>query len=168
LFLLSVLFPALLLLGGCVLTGGNNARTTQHLDGRIVTEEMSDDAIYYQEASKFLGAGSVATNCPTCTPGELVAMEAFRTIRVVMGGGFPARGMNGFELAAKVSGDIKEGLPAIGLISAVRYLAKRPNSVEFNGDGNAYNVVDTVGSSNSTTIPMFSPPTTTTTTYAPQ
>ena len=164
---LAVLLVALVLLSGCI-TSTTNTRTTQYLDGRVITEEISDDGVYYQEASKFLGAGSSAITCPTCTPGELVAMEAFRTIRVVMGGGFPARGMNGFELAAKVSGDIREGLPAIGLLSAVRYLAKRPNSVQFNGDGNAYNVVDTVGTGNTATIPLFSPPTTTTTTYAPQ
>lgn len=146
-------------LSGCA--GNRNTITTTYQDGRVEVREMSDDGVYYQEAAKALGAVE-ASVCSNCTPGELIALRSYRAIEVVSGKAFVDRGMNGYELTAKVSGDIKDGLPAIGLLSATRYLAKRPNSVQFNGDGNSYIASEVFGNQNTATIPAFSPPSTTT------
>lgn len=153
-----VIIVALAMLAACV----QNTVTTSYPDGRVVVQEISDDGIYYQEAARALGVAEKSV-CEKCTPGELIALRSYRAIEIISGKAFVDRGMNGYELTAKVSGDLVDVAPTLGLIGAVRYLSKRPSTIAFNGDGNAYVASDIMGSQNAVNIPAFSPPTTTTT-----
>ena len=154
-----------LMLAGCVELGSMNTLTSYGPDGRVVAvNEMSDDAVYYDR----LAAGKTKVDCAGYTfeqCGLLVAIGGL----VDVAKGYPARGMNGYELAAKISGDVVAAVP-YGAIGFVAYEAlKRPGTVNVSGES-VYSTNEThltgndMGDGNGITIPNDSPPTTTTTT----
>jgi len=150
-------------LTGCARLGGDlNTITTYDRDGRVVAvQTMSDDAVYYDRIAngrtKVDCAGMSFEQC-----GLLVAIGGLADVAK----GYPARGLNGYELAAKVSGDIVSAVP-YGAIGFVAYEAlKRPGTVNVSGENAVYSTNEThltgndLGDGNGVNIPNDSPPTT--------
>jgi len=160
-----LLLIPLLLLTGCSGLSSVNTITTYDQNGLVTSvQEMSDDAVYYDR----IAATKTQVNCQGYTfeqCGLLVAIGGL----VDVAKGYPARGMNGYEFAAKVSGDILSAVP-YGAIGFVAYEAlKRPSNVTVDGQS-TYTTNEThltgndMGDGNSVDVPQASPPTTTTTT----
>jgi hypothetical protein len=157
-----------LMLAGCVVPGfdnGLNKITTYDQAGNIIgIQEMSDDAVYYDR----LAAGKTQVNCTGMSfeqCGLLIAIGGL----VDVAKGYPARGMNGYELVSKISSDVVAAVP-YGAIGFVAYEAlKRPGTVNV-AEGATYSDIEThltgndMNDGNSISIPNDSPPTTTTTT----
>lgn len=155
---------AVLMLTGCAgLTGSQNTITSYDQNGLVTSvQEMSDDAVYYNS----IAAGKTKVDCAGYTfeqCGLLVAIGGL----VDVAKGYPARGMNGYELAAKISGDVVSAVP-YGAIGFVAYEAlKRPATVNVSGENSVYSTNEThltgndMGDGNSVDIPNDSPPTTT-------
>ena len=167
---LFLMLPVLLLTGCGLVTGPANTITTQHLDGRVVVEEMSDDAVYYQQAARYAEARGKAVDCPGCTAEQrvIVALAAALTDK-----GYVPRGMNGYELAAKVSSDVVSVAPYGVLGWAFYRVSKMDTGPKITGEtvaiSESFNPQE-VHSTGSDYSPVSAPwrPETTTTTYAPQ
>jgi hypothetical protein len=164
---LNEIFLAVLsaiIFSGCGLTGNMNTVTTYDADGRVVdVQEMSDDAVYYDRITK----NRTAVNCTAGMTFEQCGLLVAIGGLVDVAKGYPARGMNGFELAAKVSGDIVSAVP-YGAIGFVAYEAlKRPGTVNVSGES-TYSTNEThltgneMGDGNGIEVPNQSPTTTTT------
>jgi len=138
----TILLCLVMMLAGCA--GTNQVTTETFFDERgepyktVVTQKLSDDGMYYQEAARAVSAGAAGTCAPNCAPGELASIEAFRTIRALTGGAFVERGMSGVEAATSVAGAIISQSPAYMLGLGLYKALDRPASVNLNGDGNMY------------------------------
>ena len=145
------LFSLLALIGvtqsGCFAwlsgAGENKVTTTtiyrqdKTVDRVVVAQELSNDAVYYQEAGKVLASSGGASECKDCTPGEKVALEAFSAIKVVSGKAFVDRGMSGVEALASVGNNVVNHSP-YGIFGFMAYeYAKRPG-VNMSGDNAVY------------------------------
>lgn len=161
------LFSTLLTIYGC---GGKSIITQYDTSGRVTSvEKLTVDGSNAKAQQAVMMELARPIQCESLGTDSAVACTAINMGRMIAaaGGAFEIkRGMNDNETIIATAREIKEGLPIIGLIGSVRYLSKRPNSVQFNGDGNAYLTADPVGQGNTITAPLFSPPTTTTT-YPP-
>jgi hypothetical protein len=149
------------LLAGC---GGKSTITNYDKDGLVTSvEELTIDGAHAKAQQAVMLELAKPIPCEKLETDSAVACTAINMGRMIAaaGGAFEVkRGMNDNEAFVGTVKEIKESLPAVGLLSGVRYLAKRPNSVQFNGDGNAYLSSDPVGQGNVLTAPLFSPPTT--------
>ena len=136
------IFVSLFLLSGCFST--NTRTTTTHLkpdgvtiDKIVIEEELSDDALYYQEAGKAI-VGKRANSSTVTDPTAQTAIAALDTIQALSGKRFVDRGMNGYEMTRELGGDVVKQTPAIAMGVGLYKLADTPSSIEINGDGNRY------------------------------
>lgn len=165
-----LILAAALFLSGCSGLGlsgpANTVTTTYDLDGKPVLTQanMSDDAAYYDAAARYYESKNAGLSCEGCTPDQKI----IQILAIALTDkGFVARGMNGYEFAAKVSGDIVNIAP-YGAIGAVAIRGIKSAGDISMGENAVYAPANAVGTGNTITIPLNSPPTTTTTTYAPQ
>ena len=130
-----LLIVLILSLSGCLAV--KSTITTRYPDGRVVVEELSDDALYYKQAASVINADS-AGSCVDCSAEGKVAIEAFKTIRAVTGKQFVERGMNGVEGSVAVGKAFISQTPLGLAVWGLKEANENAGDINMGGDGATY------------------------------
>lgn len=130
-----------LLLSSCGILTTNTIKKETFLDpsGRperiVVTQELSDDGLYYVQATEAEQAQAKAMECPGCTPGERIGLAAIQALGKRP---YVARGKNFIEGGVELGESVLSRTPLFWAIDKLGDAANKPNSVKMEGENMTY------------------------------